>query len=196
MIKLLIIKEIEKNSSIELKNIMKVTKKDIKREYGRNIYQNMSKENMSKRISKINIKNFYLFFFTWCKNGQKALIFDKQCINKNAFLKNKKPITIDKVENKIIVLSKKDSYGKKGSFKYFIGYINETDAFPLPLCIKLPQMNGHVKYFDSNNKCMNLLVHDKELLKKYNEIWDKISNLLKKGLIVNQCMIINTLKLK
>ena len=33
--------------------------------------------------------------------------------------------------------------------------------------------------------CTNLLVYDEELLKKYNEIWDKISNLLKKGLIVN-----------
>ena len=43
---------------------------------------------------------------------------------------------------------------------------------------------------------MNLLVHDKELLKEYNEMWDKISNLLKKGLRKNQCMIIYTLKLK
>ena len=41
-------------------------------------------------------------------------------------------------------------------------------------------MNGYVKYFDSNNKYMKLLVHDKELLKKYNAIWDEISNLLKK----------------
>ena len=35
-------------------------------------------------------------------------------------------------------------------------------------------MNGYVKYFDSNNKYMKLLVHDKELLKKYNAIWDEI----------------------
>ena len=28
---------------------------------------------------------------------------------------------------------------------------------------------------------MNLSAHDKELLKKYNEIWDKISNQSKKG---------------
>ena len=41
-------------------------------------------------------------------------------------------------------------------------------------------MNGYVKYFN-HNKSVNLLVHNKELLKKYNEIWDKISNLLKKG---------------
>ena len=42
------------------------------------------------------------------------------------------------------MLSKKDSHGKKGSFKYFIEYINETDAFPVPLCIKLCQLNGYV----------------------------------------------------
>ena len=104
---------------------------------------------------------------------------------------DERPISIDKVDIKRIVLPKKDLYGKKSSFKYFIGYINETDAFSVPLCIKIYLMNGYVKYFDSNNKCMNLLVHDEELLKKYSEIWDKINNLLKKGLIMNQFMIIN-----
>ena len=93
-------------------------------------------------------------------------------------------------------MSKKYLYDKKCLFKYFIGYISETSALPIPLCIKLPQMNGYVKYFDSNNKYMNLLVHNKELLKKYNAIWYKISNLLKKSLIVNHCIMINTLKLK
>ena len=39
------------------------------------------------------------------------------------------------------------------------------------------QMNACDKYFDKNNKCMNLLVNDKEILEKYNEIWDKIKNL-------------------
>ena len=87
---------------------------------------------------------------------QKVLIFDKECIMKNVFHKNKKPISIDKVDIRKIVLPKKDSYGKKCSFKYFIGYINETDAFPVPLCIKLPQMNGYVKYFDCNSKCIKL----------------------------------------
>ena len=57
-------------------------------------------------------------------------------------------------------------------------------------------MNGYVKYFDTNNKYMKLLVHDKELLKKYNAIWDKISNLLKNILILNQCVMVNKLKLK
>ena len=42
-------------------------------------------------------------------------------------------------------------------------------------------MNGYTKYFDNNNNYMNLLVHDKKLLEKYNKIWDKTSNLLNKG---------------
>ena len=41
-------------------------------------------------------------------------------------------------------------------------------------------MNAYVKYFDKNNKYINLLVNDKEILKKYLEIWDKIKGLIKK----------------
>ena len=51
-------------------------------------------------------------------------------------------------------------------------------------------MNVHVKYFDSNRKYMNLLVHDEELLKKYNEILDRASQ------IMNQCLMKNILKLE
>ena len=58
--------------------------------------------------------------------------------------------------------------------------------------MKRPQMNGYTKYFDNNNKYMNLLVHDKKILKEQNEIQNKN----KKGLIVNQCIMINTSKLK
>ena len=98
---------------------------------------------------------------------KQVLIFDKKCLNKNAFYKNKRPINIDRVETKRIVLPKKDLYGKmKGSFKFFIVYIHEGNAFPIPLCIKLPQMNGYIKYFDSINKCINLSFHNKELRKK------------------------------
>ena len=38
-------------------------------------------------------------------------------------------------------------------------------------------MIGYVKYFDSN-KTMSLKVGDNKLLRKYNKIWEKISNLL------------------
>ena len=38
-------------------------------------------------------------------------------------------------------------------------------------------MNGYVKHFDSN-KTMYFKVGDNKLLKKYNKIWEKISNLM------------------
>ena len=38
-------------------------------------------------------------------------------------------------------------------------------------------MIGYVKHFD-NNKTMSFKVSDNKLLKKYNKIWEKISNLL------------------
>ena len=43
---------------------------------------------------------------------------------------------------------------QKGSSKYFIGYISETDSFSIPLSIKLPEKNECAKYFDSNNTYM------------------------------------------
>ena len=66
---------------------------------------------------------------------------------------------------------------KKYSFKYFIGYNDNDDI--RPLCIKLPQMIGYAKYFDSN-KTMSFKVSDKRLLKKYIRIWEKISSLIEK----------------
>ena len=38
-------------------------------------------------------------------------------------------------------------------------------------------MSGYVKHFDSN-KTMSFRVVDNKLLKKYNKIWGKISNLM------------------
>ena len=41
-------------------------------------------------------------------------------------------------------------------------------------------MNAYAKYFDQNSKCMNLLVNDKEILKKYTDIRNKIKSQIKK----------------
>ena len=98
---------------------------------------------------------------------QEAFHFVENGIIKNAFKKNKKPININEVDVKKIVLSDKKSYCNKHDFKYFIGYRHKGNAFPSSLCIELPQMNGYSKYFDKNNKYVNLLVNDKEILKKY-----------------------------
>ena len=41
-------------------------------------------------------------------------------------------------------------------------------------------MNAYAKYFDKNNKYINLLVNDKKILKKYLEIWNKIKSFIEK----------------
>ena len=126
---------------------------------------------------------------------QEAVYLRENGITKSAFHKNKRPININEVDIERIKLLDKRSYGKD-SFKYFIGYSHESNTFPSPLCVKRPQMNAYTKYFDKNNKYINLLVTDKKILEKYSEIWNKIKSLLKNNLIVNQCITINTLKLK
>ena len=110
---------------------------------------------------------------------QEAFYFGENGIIKSAFYKYKKPININEVDIEEIVLSHKKSNGKD-SFKYFIGYRHKCNAFPSPLCVKLPQMNAYAKYFDKNIKYINLLVNDKEILEKYSEIWNKIKGLIKK----------------
>ena len=41
-------------------------------------------------------------------------------------------------------------------------------------------MNAYVKYFDKNSGYIKLFVNDKEIFKKYQEISNKIKNLIKK----------------
>ena len=100
---------------------------------------------------------------------QEAVYFRENGIIKSAFHKNKRPININEVDIERIKLSGKKSYGKD-SFKYFIGDRNKANTFPPSLCLKISQMNAYRKYFDENDKCINLLVSDKEILEKYSEI--------------------------
>ena len=108
--------------------------------------------------------------------GGKSISFKDKKINKSNFYKNKKIFKIDDVDVNKILVSKKESYGKKNSSKYFIGY-NDDDDVIRAICIKLPQMIGYVKHFDSN-KTISFKVSDNKLFKKYNKIWKKISNLM------------------
>ena len=87
----------------------------------------------------------------------------------------KKLFKVEDIDINNILVSKKESYDSKYSLKYFIGY--KGDDVIRPLCIKLPQMTGYVKCFDSN-KIMSFKVTDNKLLKKYNKIWQRLSNLL------------------
>ena len=66
--------------------------------------------------------------------------------SKSNFYKNKKLSKIDEIDvDKMLVLKKEPCCTKK-SIKYFIRY---NDSVIRPLCIKLPQMIGYVKHFDS-----------------------------------------------
>ena len=47
------------------------------------------------------------------------------------------------------------------------------------LSIFLPKMSAYRKYFDKT-KYISFLIKDDKLLEKYNEIWEKIKNSLKK----------------
>ena len=54
--------------------------------------------------------------------SKKNIIFNNKKITKNIFHRNKKLFTIDDIDVYKISVSKRDSYSRKGSYKYFIGY--------------------------------------------------------------------------
>ena len=64
------------------------------------------------------------------------------------FIKTKKINSTDDIDVNKILVSKKESFGIKNSFKYFIGY-NDNDVIR-PLCIQLPQVTGYARKFDKN----------------------------------------------
>ena len=104
----------------------------------------------------------------------KNIVFDDTKIIKSIFYKNKKLFNRYDIEVDKILISKKESYGKKSSFKYFLGY---DDDVIRPLCIKPRQMIGYVKHFDSN-KTMSFKVNDNTPLKNYTKISEKVSILM------------------
>ena len=95
---------------------------------------------------------------------------------KSNFYKNKKVTKIDDIDVNKTLVSKEEPYRTKNLFKYFIGY-NDCDIIR-PLCIKLPQMIGYVRKFEGNT-AMYFKTSNKQLLKKYNQIWKRFEKLLK-----------------
>ena len=91
----------------------------------------------------------------------KSINFGDKKISKSNFYKSKKLFKIDEIDFDKILVSKKESYGTKNSLKYFIGY--SDDDVIRPLCIKLPQIIGYVKHFDSN-KTMSFKANENRLL--------------------------------
>ena len=100
----------------------------------------------------------------------KNINFDNKGNLKSDFYKKKTVNKIDNADVNKVLVSNEEPYGTKNSFNYFIRY-NDND-FIMPLCIKLPQTTGYVKKFEGNTT-MSFKISDKQLLKKYNEIWKK-----------------------
>ena len=74
------------------------------------------------------------------------------------------------------MISEPESYGKKNAKKYIIGYSDDVIRL---ICIFLPQIIDYVKCFD-DNKAMSFLADDKEFLKEYIKVWEKIRDLIGK----------------
>ena len=108
-------------------------------------------------------------------NGKKINFGDKN-IKRSDFYKNKKVTKINNFDVNKILFSKKEPYGTKNSFKYFIGY-NDNDIIR-PLCVRLPQMTGYARKVDEN-ATMSFMANDKQFLKNYNKIWEIVKKLLK-----------------
>ena len=108
-------------------------------------------------------------------SSQKIEFEDKE-VDKKEFYSSKQAVLLDSIDlNKIIVSSKWKISDTK--YKYFSGYLN-NDVIQ-PLCVILPQMSGYIKYFDDGGKNMSFVTDDKEVYKKYNEIWEVVRKLLK-----------------
>ena len=105
----------------------------------------------------------------------KNINFDNKKIFKSDFYKNKKLIKIDYINVNKIFISKNEPFGTQNSLKYFIGY--NYNGVIRPLCIKLPQMIGYFKHFDSN-KAMSCKVIENKLLKNHAEVLERVSSLI------------------
>ena len=96
-------------------------------------------------------------------------------VSKRKFYESKKAIKLSLVDvNKIVVSNK--IKGNNETVKYFIGYMDDTDV--ITLSIVLPQMSGWIKYFENDAKNMSFKIEDEMVYVKYNNIWNKIKDLL------------------
>ena len=108
--------------------------------------------------------------------NRKVIDFGDKKINKKDFYNNKKQFKIKGIDINKILISKLESYGNKNAKKYILGY---SDDVIRPIRIFLPQMNGYVKCFD-DNETIFFLADNKEYLKEYIKVWEKIRDLIVK----------------
>ena len=81
---------------------------------------------MTPCIPKLIIKIVYFFSLINMRMSRKNINFNDKKIKKSSFYKDKKINNIENIDVNNILVSTKESYGNKNSFKYFIGY-NDND---------------------------------------------------------------------
>ena len=108
--------------------------------------------------------------------NEKNINFDDKKIKKANFTKIKKYFRQMILMLSKIQVSKKEPDDTKNVLKYFIGY-NDNDVIR-PLCVRLLQMTGYAKKFNEN-ATMSFRANNKQLLKNYNKIWEKVEKLMR-----------------
>ena len=108
--------------------------------------------------------------------GKEIIAIGNIEVGKHKFHQHKTPISIYDLNDDRIVESNKVFWVKK--HKYFILCENDYEKV-LPLRIIFRRMSAYRKDFDET-KYMSFLIKNSELLQKYNGIWNKVSNIIKK----------------
>ena len=103
------------------------------------------------------------------------LVFGDIEVSKKQFYESKVALKLDEVDvSKIVVSNRIKGYNETS--KVFVGYMD--DDCVIPLCLLLSQMSGWIKYFENGGKNMSFKVESDDVYLKYNEIWNKIKELL------------------
>ena len=76
-----------------------------------------------------------------------------------------------------ILVTNKTSSGEKN-----YNALLDSDYKIKPLFLMLPKTSAYVKGYDGETKSMYFSIEDGDLLNKYNNIWNKVSNSIKKEL--------------
>ena len=105
------------------------------------------------------------------------LIFGDIEVSKKEFYESKKAVNLSSVSVDKIVVSNRIK-GNNETSKVFIGYMDDISGIVTPLGIILPQMSGRIKYFENGGKNMSFKIEDDSVYLQYNEIWNKIKELL------------------
>ena len=74
--------------------------------------------------------------------NRKSINFDNKNIKRSDFYNKNRILNRDDIDDKKILVSKKEQYGEYNSFKYFIGY-NDNNVIR-PLYLELSQITRYI----------------------------------------------------